>query len=241
MHLPDGEGHLWVAPIEDEDSQASERWIEWLSENERKRYEGIVLPGAKTQFAAGRALLKSLLSEYCQIHPRECVIRPDHLGRPFLEFPTGFEAFDFNLSHTGGMVVCMIARNCRLGVDVENVQRRLEYPTLAPLFLSAEEQARISRLQPAERDQSLIETWVTKEAYAKARGLGLRLPLTGLMCDFTNKVPEVIFSEGFEPDPPSWCFWRFDQYGFKIAVAASSNPPLSRVIVKERCLSQASI
>lgn len=236
MQLPDCEGHLWIAPIEDGESQPCERWMEWLSDDERKRYQGMVLPEAKMQFAAGRALLKSLLAEYGLAQPSECIIRPDRLGRPYLEYPPGFETYEFNLSHTAGMVVCMFARNCRLGVDVERTQRRIAYQTLARLVLSAQEETRLGLLKPAERDQSLVEIWVTKEAYSKARGLGLRLPLKGITCDFTNREPVVTFSEGCEPDPASWRFWLFDRSCFKIAVAASSNPPPSRIIVRERCL-----
>lgn len=89
--------------------------------------------------------------------------------KPFLEnVPV-----DFNISHSGHVVVCAISTNGRVGVDVEIVQP-VELSYLAPQMQETEWQ----EIQAApDMYRSFFYYWTRKEALLKANGKGLHLPM----------------------------------------------------------------
>jgi len=101
----------------------------------------------------------------------------------------------FNLSHTSGLAVCGIAAGQEVGVDVESLSPPRDLASFAGQFLSPREQREIEPLSGAARVQRLYEYWVVKEAYAKARGLGLSLSLPETTLVFSPEGNEVFLLE----------------------------------------------
>ena len=94
------------------------------------------------------------------------VLRPDEDGKPWLESGE----WHFNLSHSGDWALLGVARE-ELGIDVEDSGRRVEHHPLAQRFFSRYEADR------AHSKETFFQIWTLKEAYVKAVGKGLRLPL----------------------------------------------------------------
>ena len=66
----------------------------------------------------------------------------------------------------------------------------------------------LQALVQEEREQRFLELWTLKEAYLKARGLGISVPLRGFQFQLSDSVPPRI---RFDPallcdDPESWQF-----------------------------------
>ena len=84
----------------------------------------------------------------------------------------------FNLSHTDGLVVCLVAVEREIGVDVEHTARAGSVGIeIAERFSSPSEVAELRSLPFADQRSRFFDYWTLKEAYIKARGLGLHLPL----------------------------------------------------------------
>jgi 4'-phosphopantetheinyl transferase len=94
-------------------------------------------------------------------------------------------AIDFNLSHSGGLVVCAIAANVRLGIDIEQIK---------PIDVNAfEEQFSNEEMFFIREDESLLNfysLWTKKEALIKADGKGLSIPLKQVVVRNNNTTIE---------------------------------------------------
>jgi 4'-phosphopantetheinyl transferase len=102
------------------------------------------------------------------------------MGKPEIADPRADEKWTFNLSHTRGLVACVVARTSRVGIDVEWAERRRSYPALARRVLAPAELRDFEALAAADRKRRFLDYWTLKEAHLKARGTGLRTHLAGL-------------------------------------------------------------
>lgn len=91
----------------------------------------------------------------------------------------GAERVRFNLSHTRGLVGCALTLDSAVGFDVEHSGGRGASLELAQRFFAPPEIAALEGLEAEALRSRFYETWTLKEAYLKARGLGLSLPLDG--------------------------------------------------------------
>ncbi len=107
----------------------------------------------------------------------------------------------FNISHTDGLIACAVTIGREVGVDVEHVGRRLTHD-VAGRFFAPREVADLRALPDDEQQRVFFDYWTLKEAYIKARGFGLALPLG----DFAFKLnppdaPAITFEPALEDDP----------------------------------------
>jgi 4'-phosphopantetheinyl transferase len=128
------------------------------------------------------------------------------------------------------MVVCAVAEKVDLGVDVEPLVRAEEILKVAPTVFAAEEQEALELLaEPDKRDRA-VSLWTLKEAYIKARGMGLALPLKAFAFRFkADAPPEVSFVPPIVDRPERWSFRTFDVAGHRIALAVEGRDPITRL------------
>jgi 4'-phosphopantetheinyl transferase len=105
----------------------------------------------------------------------------------------------FSMSHTAGLVIAVVARGLEIGVDVERVRDRPR--PFPPAFFTPDERLRLHALSERERDREILRVWTAKEAYAKARGLGLRLPFAKLELDDAGTLS---IDPALDPAPHRW-------------------------------------
>jgi 4'-phosphopantetheinyl transferase len=136
----------------------------------------------------------------------------------------------FNQSNSLELAVCLVARPdaengpaSEVGVDVESFARAEEIVPLAPRVFSAAECAQLDALPAAARPHRALALWTLKEAYIKARGMGLSLPLDRI--SFLFDGPEAIrfqLDPAVDPDPARWRFCHLDYAGHRIALAVEA-------------------
>ena len=101
----------------------------------------------------------------------------------------------FNLSHTDGLIACAVTIGREVGVDVEHIQRRLTHD-VAGRFFAPREVDDLKALPEDEQQRVFFDYWTLKEAYIKARGFGLALPLGDFAFTLAPPAPPQI---AFEP------------------------------------------
>lgn len=145
-----------------------------LSDEERERVARYKFERFRRESLATRALMRVALSHSRPTRPEDWAFRVNEHGKPAVVPECGLE---FNLSNALGMVVCLVAEGAAVGVDVEPLERAAQVLPLAPRVFSAVEQGQLEALPEAEKADRALSLWTLKEAYIKARGMGLALPL----------------------------------------------------------------
>lgn len=145
-----------------------------LDEGERARVGRFHFPRDRDRFLASRGLLRHILAAYLDLEPADLRFGYTAEGKPFLpEHPS----LRFNLSHAADRLVVAVAWDRELGVDVEEMFSEAVMNEVRERVLSPPEQAVFEDLPASERRAWFVRLWTRKEAYIKADGRGMSLPL----------------------------------------------------------------
>jgi 4'-phosphopantetheinyl transferase len=180
-----------------------------LSDGELTRAERFVRSVDRDTFVIARALVRTTLSAYGPTGPRDWRFETNTHGCPFVvAAQAGTPRLTFNLSHTTGLVALAVTRGRLVGVDVERVDRVVREDVAGRHF--APDEVRDLRALPAEaQPRAFFEYWTLKEAYIKARGMGLAIPLADFAFTLAPPAaPAIHFVEGFDDHPGRWQFWQ---------------------------------
>jgi 4'-phosphopantetheinyl transferase len=150
-----------------------------LGDKERTRLIRLATENLRREYLLTRALCRIVLSRYVNVTPIDWVFETNTYGRPRIVAPAVGAGLNFNLSHAGSIVVMAVMRQpCEIGIDVEEADRKTDLAEISNQCLSHEEMIFWRNLPPEQKRQYFFELWTLKEAYVKARGLGLSIPLT---------------------------------------------------------------
>jgi 4'-phosphopantetheinyl transferase len=176
IELPADEVHLWRVDLEAMRPDES-RWQKVLSSDESTRASRFHFPGDRQRFVASRALLRTILASYLATDPASLSFCYSKKEKPSLEPARAGSDVTFNVSHSGGIALFAFTRRREIGVDVERVRRDFDVEAIARRFFSAHEREQLAALPAEERVDAFFRCWTRKEAYIKATGDGLSLPL----------------------------------------------------------------
>ncbi|MGH2898524.1 MAG: 4'-phosphopantetheinyl transferase family protein, partial [bacterium] len=197
---------------------------ELLSADERDRCRRYVFENSRRQFLIGHALLRTTLSRYVDRDPCSWTFVPGPHGRPELIDAKGMPPLRFNISHTDGLVVVAVGLGRELGVDVEDVRRTTPAPDFAGEFLAGPERDVLAAAKPADRSARFFELWTLKEAYLKARGLGLSIPLDTFWFRIEQSRIVASFMPAVGDDPATWQFAQTRPTRFHVMAVAARRP-----------------
>jgi 4'-phosphopantetheinyl transferase len=207
-----GEIHVWLAfydEIADERVHAAYR--ELLDGAEKEQEPRFYFERDRRRYLITRALVRTVLSRYLSIDPRECIFSTNTYGRPEIVNAEARQAcLSFNLSHTHSLIVLGVTRGRALGVDVENVRVREAAIDVADRYFAPREAAALAGTPPDQQQYRFFEYWTFKESYIKARGMGLSLPLDKFSFQYPDDhTVEIAIDPELADDPARWQFWQF--------------------------------
>lgn len=188
--LAPGEVDLYI--LHDDDRAAVPRLTEaLLSSDESMRLAALARPVVRREFLLARVLVRSILSNYAPVDPPEWRFVVGEHGKPEIEPRVGLPPLRFNLAHTTGMFALAVTCTHDVGVDVEWLGRRVGASRMATRFFAQEEARDVLSLAESDQTERFLIYWTLKEAYVKARGLGLTVPLRAFRF-FPDGVPITI-------------------------------------------------
>ncbi len=176
--LSDGEVHIWRASLAVGATRLAALWAT-LPPDERARAERLHFERDRASFVAARGLLRAILGRYLGTPADELRFAYGPHGKPSLAWP-GAPGLHFNLAHSQGLGLYAVACHREVGIDVEQQRPDLDLAALARQVLSPGELAAWQALPAAARAGAFWRAWTRKEAYVKARGQGLTMPLGDL-------------------------------------------------------------
>lgn len=224
--LTDSIIHVWLAQQDAFDPAVLETLcLHWLTETERYRLNRLQLARHRQQFLLSRFMLRSVLSSYePDIAPRDWRFVQNSHGKPALDPAVHDTGMFFNLSHSRGRLALAIARHPLLGVDIECSERERRVSRIASRYFSARETGELLSLSGPARLARFYDLWTLKEAYIKACGLGLAIPLQHF--SFGMAEPNHIaihFGPERADQQECWQFWQLDVGAdYQLALALKS-------------------
>lgn len=176
-----------------------------LSSDEKARFERFKVETPARRFVAARAFLREVLARILATDSRSISFVYGPEGKPFLAVREGLPRIEFNLSHSAELAVLAVTGGRTVGVDVEYVRDSVEIESLAKRFFSARERDCLLSLKRGERQRSFFTCWTRKEAYLKARGGGLTIPLDRFDVSLApGEIPSLLADRGDPEAPGSW-------------------------------------
>jgi 4'-phosphopantetheinyl transferase len=207
--IPRGEAHLYFA-LEDQIREPAllAAYEALLTPEERARKQRYYFEKNRHEFLLTRALVRTVLSRYAPVRPSAWAFSANEWGCPAIATPEG-AGLRFNLSNTKGLVCCLVATDRDVGVDVEDTEREGDTVSIADRFFSPTEVAELHSLPEERRRARFFDYWTLKEAYIKARGMGLAIPLDHFSFLLASERPIGIAFDPLLPDDPA--SWQFEQ------------------------------
>jgi len=141
-----------------------------LSPAEHARAARFGRDALRRRYVVGRAILRAILAEALRVAPADVPITRGRRGRPTLAGRDGLDRLDFNVSHTGGVLLAAVGRGVTVGVDVERGGRAIPTAALARRCLTAAERADLQPLDCDAARRRVLQLWTCKEAMSKATG-----------------------------------------------------------------------
>lgn len=228
---------VWVAShteLTDDDRHAA-RVV--LDADERARLLALAFARDRDDYLIAHAMRRRALSHYEEIAPPAWRFAASPRGRPRVVGPLTRAPLTCSLSHTAGLSICAITRAPAVGADVEDAGRAIELDLVIEHALAPTEQRALRACPDRERQGRFYRLWVLKEAYAKARGLGLSLSPDQYGFALAGDQIHLSCAPGVDPDPTAWRFAELDLGGNHrgaIAVRGLEHGAPIRVVEFER-------
>jgi len=163
----------------------------------------------KPEHLIARALVRSVLSRLTGFPTTAWRFGANDYGRPVITRPAGARELRFSLSHTRGLIVCLTAWNRQVGVDAERLRDDESLLDVADRCFDPGEAAALRGLPAGDRHVRFLEHWTLKEAYLKARGIGLSISPRRVQFDLEGGVARDIrasFAPPLSDDTSRWGF-----------------------------------
>ncbi len=170
--LQAGVVHLWQRSLHGSEKDISACY-ELLLPEEREKASRYRVERPRGDYILTRGTLRALLSRYLDTNPQAITFEYTEYGKPFLKNAV----LRFNVSHTEGLALMAFALNREVGVDVEKVRVQADALKISERFFSMNERDILRPMPESELHTAFFRCWTRKEAYIKAKGEGLSLPL----------------------------------------------------------------
>lgn len=152
------------------------KWYSLMNEDKQRRVDRFRFVDDKKRTVAGEMLARKAIAEWCGVTPESIVFGKKEHGKPYAK---GL-AVEFNISHSGDMVVCAVDDK-PIGIDIEQI-RPIDL-SVAKRICADEELLYLFGHAPTEQDFTyttdteiltrFLELWTAKEAYGKCIGDGI--------------------------------------------------------------------
>jgi 4'-phosphopantetheinyl transferase len=192
---------------------------EILDPQERERAARFRFAEHRRHFIVCRGTLREILSIYAEQHPSRITFIYNRYGKPSLRDSD----VRFNVSHSGGWALQAVSRDADVGVDIERVDPRFASDQIPERFFSPREVAQLRGLPKDQQTAAFFRCWTRKEAYIKARGLGLALALDSFDVSLAPNDPPTLARAG------DWSVQDLDAPSGYAAAAVAAGPVFKTV------------
>lgn len=225
LSLSENEIHLWFTfPDKIFEANLLTQYQQLLAEDEKERWQRFRFNKHKHQYLMTRALVRTTLSRYADVEPENWRFSKNQYGKPAINSPKS-ELF-FNLSNTETLIACAVCKQQDIGFDIETMQHKSSTVEIAKRFFSKQEVEALLEVKQEQQRQRFFQYWTLKEAFIKAKGMGLYLPLQQFTfsLDETNKILKLAFDKCLNDNARDWQYWLLQVTENHYAAVCIYNP-----------------
>ena len=176
-----------------------------LSEAERQRARRFAFDRDASRFIVARARLRELLAVRLGVHAQAVEFEYGAYGKPALSRRFADSHLRFNVSHCGDVAAYAFSCGHAIGIDVEAVREISDADDIAAHYFSPRENATYRALKRSDRPLGFFNCWTRKEAFVKALGDGLSMPLDRFDVTLAPGEPaSVLRVENTSGDDAGW-------------------------------------
>jgi 4'-phosphopantetheinyl transferase len=225
---PHDEVHIWRSTV-DWTPESLDRLRQVLSPDERARVDRFIFEKDQRSHLVSRGWLRVLLGRYLDVPADQVVFEYGAYGKPRLAGrtqPSPHHApLQFNVSHSGEFVLIAVSAGRALGVDVERIRPDTEAVALAERYFSTHERAALAGLASGLQHDAFFNGWSRKEAFIKACGTGLAMPLDSFDVSLApGETARLIATRPDADEARRWTMRAFDVAdGYKAALAVEGS------------------
>ena len=203
LTLGDDEVHIWRVTLDLPDA-AVQTFRQLLSSDETVRADRYHFERDRRHFTVARGVLRSLLGRYLSLAPAELSFQYSNYGKPDVVLKSPSE-LKFNLAHSGGIALYAFTKVADVGVDVEFIRPEFTGDEIARRYFSECEVSALQTLGDVQRHQAFFDCWTRKEAFIKAKGMGLSLGLDQFDVTLTpHEEPALLCTRWDEAEASRW-------------------------------------
>jgi 4'-phosphopantetheinyl transferase len=201
--------HVWRVSLE-QPSVIVEALDQLLSADETERARRFHFEKDRRHFILARGTLRRLIGRYLEATPESIRFIYQEYGKPQL-VDSVYPTLKFNVAHSGSLAVFAFTRLSEIGVDLEQIKPELAGEDIARRFFSESEVASLDALPERERALAFYNCWTRKEAFIKAKGLGLSLPLDQFDVSLIPGHEATLLRTAWdEAEAERWCIKSLD-------------------------------
>jgi 4'-phosphopantetheinyl transferase len=216
--------HVWRVSLE-QSPAIVEHLRQLLSADEQARGDRFHFDTDRRHFIVARGCLRIILSRYLKIAPAAIQFSYAAYGKPQLSTAIAEVELKFNLAHSGGLALYGLTLAGEIGVDLEHIRPEFTGDDIARRFFSATELAGLDRLPVKARHEAFFNCWTRKEAFIKAKGVGLSMPLDQFDVTLAPAEPAALLRTSWDKNEAArWSLQAIEVGdGFAAAVAVEAH------------------
>jgi 4'-phosphopantetheinyl transferase len=227
LRLDQDEVHVWQVRVA-ELAGIMDNTDRYLSAEERERANRFHIDDDRDRYTVSHGSLRRILGQYLDLPPEEIAFGHGEHGKPNLDPLPQAGGLAFNMSHSGDFILIAVGLLREVGVDVEKVRPEIELERLARRFFSPGEVESLSAQESDQRLAAFFRCWTRKEAYIKARGGGLSIPLDQFEVTLDSEAPAALLANWDDPGEVSnWSLHNIDLGEEYLAALAVEGTPLN--------------
>ncbi len=160
-------------------------FINNLSDDEINKINRFIFEKDRITHTISKGTLRYIMSGYLNLKPEEIIFNQNEYGKPFISEDQNPEKIQFNLSHSGDMIIYAISKGRNIGIDIQEIKDSDSVTDIVDHYFSETEKAAFRSLPDEQKLKGFHSCWARKEAYIKALGLGLSYPLNSFSVPVT--------------------------------------------------------
>ncbi|GIV96948.1 MAG: 4'-phosphopantetheinyl transferase [Herpetosiphonaceae bacterium] len=199
---PCAQVHIWRIQLDDPPAPLASL-VQILSPDEAERASRFYFERDRRRFIVCRAALRTILGSYGGVEPAAVRFCYGPQGKPALLAPTSLTSLQFNVAHSHELALIAVVADRRVGVDIEHIRGLEDADGIASRFFSPAECAALRAIPEERRLWGFFSCWTRKEAYIKARGEGLSIPLDAFTVSLEADARSLLL-QGYNDDTDRW-------------------------------------